>query len=139
MIKILICLFSGIAIALFMLNLRHQQLELRHQNPELHDKIKSQQARLWTQQLQIAVYTGPSCPSVKPSRASSSRWFRSSRSSIRIGPSHRPMGINRGPRDDPRGKPSAAPAPSRYRFTTEAQKHGGVLEFEYIGVMYCCL
>ena len=59
MIKLLICLCCGIALALFMLNLRHQELELRHQNAELHDKIKNQQARLWSQQLQISVFTAP--------------------------------------------------------------------------------
>jgi cell division protein FtsL len=59
MVKLLICLFSGVALALFMLNLRHQQLELRHQNTELHDKFKAQQAKLWNQQQQIAVFTAP--------------------------------------------------------------------------------
>ncbi len=59
MAKLLICLISGAALALFMLNLRHQQLELRHQNAELHDKFKAEQAKLWNQQQQIAVFTAP--------------------------------------------------------------------------------
>lgn len=59
MIKLLICLFSAAAVGLFLLNLRHQQLELRHHNAELHDKIAAQQARLWNQQLQIATFTAP--------------------------------------------------------------------------------
>ena len=59
MIKLSICLISGIILGLYMLNLRHQQLELRHQNAELHDHIKSQQAKLWNQQLQIAQFTAP--------------------------------------------------------------------------------
>ncbi|HZL36391.1 MAG TPA: hypothetical protein VFC78_13815 [Tepidisphaeraceae bacterium] len=59
MIKILICLFGGVAVGLFVLNLRHQQLELNHQNAELHDQIKSHQAKLWSQQLQIAELTAP--------------------------------------------------------------------------------
>ena len=59
MLKLLICLFSGVALALFILDLRHQQLELRHQNAELHDKFKAQQAKLWSQQQQIAVFTAP--------------------------------------------------------------------------------
>jgi hypothetical protein len=42
-----------------MLNLRHQELELRHQNAELHDHIKNQQAKLWSQQLQISEFTAP--------------------------------------------------------------------------------
>ena len=59
MVKLLICLASGIALGLFLLNLRHQQLELRHQNAELHDQINAQQSRLWNQQLQIATVTAP--------------------------------------------------------------------------------
>jgi len=59
MIKLLICLACGTAIGLFLLNLRHQQLELRHQNAELHDRINAQQSRLWNQQLQIATFTAP--------------------------------------------------------------------------------
>jgi uncharacterized membrane-anchored protein YhcB (DUF1043 family) len=59
MIKLLICLVCGIVLGLFLLNLRHQELELRHQNADLHDQIKSQQAKLWSQQLQIAVFTAP--------------------------------------------------------------------------------
>jgi hypothetical protein len=41
------------------LDLRHQQLELAHHNAELHDQIKSRQAKLWNQQLQIAEFTAP--------------------------------------------------------------------------------
>ena len=59
MIKLLVCLISGIGLGLCMLSLRHQQLELRHQNAELHDKIKAQQTKLWNQQLQIATFTSP--------------------------------------------------------------------------------
>jgi cell division protein FtsL len=59
MIKLLLCLFSGVALALFMLDIRHRQLELRHQNAELHDKFEAQQAKLWNQQQQIAVLTSP--------------------------------------------------------------------------------
>ena len=59
MVKLLICLFSSVAIGMFLLNLRHQQLELRHQTAELHDQIKARQAKLWSQQLQIATFTSP--------------------------------------------------------------------------------
>ena len=59
MIKLLICLFSGVALALFVLDIRHKQLELRHQNAELHDQFKAQQAKLWSQQQQIATFTAP--------------------------------------------------------------------------------
>jgi hypothetical protein len=42
-----------------MLHLRQQRLELNHQANLLHNQIEAQQARLWNQQLQIAVYTAP--------------------------------------------------------------------------------
>ena len=51
------------ALALAMLQLREQRLEWEHQRTELHNQIKNQQARLWNQQLQIAVHTGPSAVS----------------------------------------------------------------------------
>jgi hypothetical protein len=59
MIKLLLCLFSCIAVGATALELRQQQLELKHQAAALQDKIEKQQARLWSQQLQIAVYTVP--------------------------------------------------------------------------------
>ncbi len=42
-----------------MLQLRHQRIEIGHQNSQLNDRINAQQAKLWSQQLQIAVYTAP--------------------------------------------------------------------------------
>ena len=42
-----------------MLQLRQQRLELNHQANRLHNQIEAQQAKLWNQQLQIAVYTAP--------------------------------------------------------------------------------
>jgi cell division protein FtsL len=59
MLKLLICLLSATLLAFFVLDLRQQQLELGHQTAQLHEKIKNQQAKLWNQQLQIAVYTAP--------------------------------------------------------------------------------
>jgi len=59
MIKLLICLVGGAAVAVLLLQLRSQHVELEHHNTELHDQIKDQQARLWNQQLQIAIYTAP--------------------------------------------------------------------------------
>jgi cell division protein FtsL len=58
-VKLLLCLCSGTVLALAMLQLRQQRLELQHQQTELHVEIKNQQARLWNQQLRIAVCTGP--------------------------------------------------------------------------------
>ena len=59
MVKLLICLFGGAAIAVTVLQLRQQRLALEYQNTELHGRIRSRQATLWNQQLQIAVGTAP--------------------------------------------------------------------------------
>jgi hypothetical protein len=59
MLKLLICLLGAAAIALLLLQLRQQHLELSHQNAELQDQIRSHEARLWDQQVQIAIYTAP--------------------------------------------------------------------------------
>ncbi len=59
MIKLLICLVSAAALAIAVLQLRQQNLELSYQNAELHRQIRSHQARLWDQQLQIATFTAP--------------------------------------------------------------------------------
>jgi cell division protein FtsL len=59
MLKLLLCLCSAVLIAVLMLHLRQQRLELDHQANLLHNKIEAQQAKLWNQQLQIAVYTAP--------------------------------------------------------------------------------
>ena len=59
MLKLLLCLTTGMLIAVCLLQLRQQRLELNHQANQLHNEIESRQARLWNQQLQIAVYTAP--------------------------------------------------------------------------------
>ena len=59
MVKLLICLFSSALIAVCMLQLRQQNLQLGHQCNQLHGKIRGRQAKLWSQQMQIAVYTAP--------------------------------------------------------------------------------
>jgi cell division protein FtsL len=59
MLKLLLCLASGLALAVMMLHLRQQKLELNHQANQLHNQIEAQQAKLWNQQLQIAVFTAP--------------------------------------------------------------------------------
>jgi hypothetical protein len=59
MLKLLLCLFSGLLLAVLMLQLRQQRLELSHECNVLHNRIEGQQAKLWNQQLQIAVYTAP--------------------------------------------------------------------------------
>ena len=59
MLKLLLCLICGVLLAVLMLHLRQQRLELNHQTNRLHNQIEARQARLWNQQLQIAVYTAP--------------------------------------------------------------------------------
>jgi cell division protein FtsL len=59
MIKLLLCLGSGALLAIALLQLRQQRLDLERQETELHQQIRSQEARLWNQQLQIAVFTAP--------------------------------------------------------------------------------
>jgi len=59
MLKLLLCVISAAVLAALVLQLRQQRQELGYQNSRLHDQIKGQQARLWSQQLQIAVYTAP--------------------------------------------------------------------------------
>jgi len=59
MLKLIICLFSGMAVAVVVLQLRQQRLEMNYQNNRLYSQIEAQQAKLWNQQLQIAVYTAP--------------------------------------------------------------------------------
>ncbi len=59
MVKLLLCLAGGVLVAVLMLQLRQQRLELSYQANRLHHDIEAQQARLWNQQMQIAVYTAP--------------------------------------------------------------------------------
>ena len=59
MLKLLICMFAALAIAIAMLQIRQQRLELNFQTNRLHGQIAQHQAKLWDQQLQIAVYTAP--------------------------------------------------------------------------------
>lgn len=59
MLKLLLCVLSAAVLAALVLQLRQQRQELGYQNSRLHDEIKDQQAKLWNQQLQIAVYTAP--------------------------------------------------------------------------------
>lgn len=47
------------AVAVLILQLRQQHIELDHQANQLHDQIEAQQAKLWNQQLQIAIMTAP--------------------------------------------------------------------------------
>jgi len=59
MLKLLLSLFCTLAISVALLQLRQQRLELNYQANQLHNQIERHQAKLWDQQLQIAVYTAP--------------------------------------------------------------------------------
>ena len=59
MLKMLICLASGVVLGGLTLQLRQQRMDLGHDTSQLNDRINAQQAKLWSQQLQIAVYTAP--------------------------------------------------------------------------------
>jgi cell division protein FtsL len=60
MLKVLLCLLTATAVAVALLQLRQQHLNLSYQTNRLHNQIEIEQARLWDQQLQIAVATAPS-------------------------------------------------------------------------------
>ena len=59
MIKLVICVLCSLVIGAVSLQLRQQQLDLRHRVVSLQEQIEHQQARLWSQQMQISVYTSP--------------------------------------------------------------------------------
>jgi cell division protein FtsL len=59
MIKLLLCLACGLVVAVCLLQMRQQRLELSHQTNQLHNAIEAQQGKLWSQQLQVAIYTAP--------------------------------------------------------------------------------
>jgi hypothetical protein len=59
MIKLLLCILSAGVIGVAMLELRQQKLSLSCQANRLHDQIEQSKAKLWDQQIQIAVYTAP--------------------------------------------------------------------------------
>lgn len=59
MLKLLLCLLTCLVIAVVMLQLRQQRMELNYQADQLHSLIEDHQAKLWNQQLQIAIYTAP--------------------------------------------------------------------------------
>jgi protein subunit release factor B len=47
------------AAALMLLRERQHSLRLRHEANQLHARIQNAQSRLWTQQLEMAVYMSP--------------------------------------------------------------------------------
>ena len=59
MLKLLLCLCFSTLLGVMMLQLRQQRLELNFQSNRLHGQIRQSQAKLWNQQLQIAIYTAP--------------------------------------------------------------------------------
>ena len=59
MIKLLLFFVCVMVIGVATLQMRQQELELKHRAAALQGRIESQQAKLWSQQLQIAAATGP--------------------------------------------------------------------------------
>lgn len=59
MLKLLLCIVCGTALAVAILQLRQQRLELLHQCSALHSELEEVQSQLWNQQLQIATTTAP--------------------------------------------------------------------------------
>ncbi|HEX4053034.1 MAG TPA: hypothetical protein VHX86_02090 [Tepidisphaeraceae bacterium] len=59
MLKLVLCLMCGTATAVVMLELREQHLNLTFQTDKLHNQIEASQAKMWNQQLSIAVATAP--------------------------------------------------------------------------------
>lgn len=59
MLKLLLCIICGTALAATVLQLRQQRLELLHQSSRLHAELEEVQMQLWNQQLQIASSTAP--------------------------------------------------------------------------------
>ena len=59
MLKILLCLVSSVLLAVLILHLRQQKLELAYDANQLHGQISALQAKLWNQQMQIAIPVAP--------------------------------------------------------------------------------
>jgi hypothetical protein len=59
MLKLLLCIVCGTALAFAVLQLRQQRMELLHQCSTLHSEMEEIQLKLWNQQLRIASSTAP--------------------------------------------------------------------------------
>ena len=59
MLRLLLSLLCGLAIAATLLLMRQQRIELQHQCNALHDEMLGVQKQLWEQQLQIAAAVSP--------------------------------------------------------------------------------
>jgi hypothetical protein len=59
MLKLTLCLLCTMLLGVVVLQIRQQKLELNFQCHRLHQEIRQRQNVLWSQQLQIAMYTAP--------------------------------------------------------------------------------
>jgi hypothetical protein len=59
MLRLLLALFAGLAIAGTLLMMRQQRLLLQHECNQIHDDMLDMQAQLWRQQVQIATAVAP--------------------------------------------------------------------------------
>src|SRR5690606_12073067 len=59
MLRLLLAIIAGVAIAGTLLLMRQQRLELQHDCNRLHDAMLDEQKQLWRQQVQIAAAVAP--------------------------------------------------------------------------------
>ena len=59
MLKLILCMSFALVLAVVTLHLRQQKLEIAHQANDLHNQIEALQAKLWNQQVRIAIPTAP--------------------------------------------------------------------------------
>ena len=59
MLRLLLALLAGLAIAGTLLLMRQQRLLLQHECNEIHDEMLVMQTQLWRQQVQIAAAVAP--------------------------------------------------------------------------------
>ncbi len=110
MIKLILCLVSSIVIAACVLQLRQQRINMNYESNRLHDQLEAGQARLWNQQLQIAVCTAPNAitetvghhdlkmASPALGQTVTQNWVLSSRAVSPTRPTGQPVTSGRGPR-----------------------------------------
>jgi hypothetical protein len=63
--KLLLSIFFSVILAAVMLQLRQEYLHLNFETSRLHEQIEDHQAKLWSQQLQIAEATAPNAIAAK--------------------------------------------------------------------------
>jgi hypothetical protein len=114
MLKLLLCLFFGVATAVVLLQLREQHLNLTFQTNELHNQIEATQAQLWTQQLSIAVCTAPNAIAAEM-KDQESVWGNSKTPAAN-------------PSDNPTAPADASPAPAKHSWVDDTDSDASAAE-----------